>query len=93
MSISPPDALGIPDVAALRQRWLAELEGLPADAPQVVVDLGAVPDVDAAGLQLLVSLARTVERRGARLRLTGAGAGLRASLADLRSGLVAHLEA
>jgi anti-anti-sigma regulatory factor len=92
MSLSPPDALSIQNVAALRQRWLAELDALPADAPEVGVDLGMVPDVDAAGLQLLVSLARTVERRGGRLRLTGAREGLRSSLAELRSGLCAQME-
>ena len=92
MPLTPPDALGIQDVAALRQRWLSELDAMPADAADLAVDLGAVPDVDAAGLQLLVSLARTAERRGARLRLTGVNAGLRGSLGELRSSLCAQVE-
>lgn len=93
MQLSSPEALGIQDVAAVRQRWLADLAVAPADAQDIVVDLGALPDVDAAGLQLLVSLARSAEARGARLRLAGVSDTLRASLAEWRSGLCAHLEA
>lgn len=93
MQLGTPDALGIQDVAALRQRWLADLAAAPADAAELVVDVAALGDVDGAGLQLLVSLARSAERRGARLRLAGVRDGLRATLDGLHSGLFAHLEA
>lgn len=92
MQLASPDVLGIQDVADVRGRWLAELASAPADTREFKVDLGALPDLDAAGLQLLVSLACTVERRGAKLRLGGARDTLRVSVAEWRSGLATHFE-
>lgn len=93
MKLPTPVGLGIQDVSALRQGWLDCLAGQASDDTLIEVDISAVPDVDAAGLQLLVSLARSAERAGRRLHLQGASETLARSLAEWHSVLSAHVEA
>lgn len=48
--------------------WLSQLDATPSDAPlQVVAD--GVEEVDAAGVQLLIALSRSLAVRGRRLQL------------------------
>ncbi|MEI7446746.1 MAG: STAS domain-containing protein [Burkholderiales bacterium] len=61
-----PRELCVPAVAALRT---ACLEWLDAAADDAQVDASGVDEVDAAGVQLLVSLSRTLAERGRPLRL------------------------
>jgi anti-anti-sigma regulatory factor len=96
--ISLPAELTIYTVGALHPQWLACLDGgadaAPADgdtAADFCVDAAAAAELDAAGIQLLASLAGAVAARRLRLRLvdpspalTGACAalGLSSLLAD-----------
>lgn len=67
MDLRLPEELTIAEAADLRLRLLAALEG---GAP-VVLDGGAVADVDAAGLQLLCAARRSAAARGVKLTLRG----------------------
>jgi anti-anti-sigma regulatory factor len=67
MVISLPEELTIAEAADLRVRLLAALEG----GGPVVLDGGAVADVDAAGLQLLCAARRSAAARGVTLTLRG----------------------
>ena len=73
-----PPELTIYGVAELRPQWLAWVDtGRAADAPpRAEVDGSQVLDVDGAGLQLLLSLAGTLEREGRSLALTAPSATL-----------------
>lgn len=57
-------AMTIYEAAQARDRLLAALPGGTA----VVVDLSGVAEIDTAGIQLLVMLAREARRRGCALR-------------------------
>jgi anti-anti-sigma factor len=79
----PPVALQLPPeltiyaAAELHPQWLAWLAA--ASGPgreEAVVDAHAVDQVDAAGLQLLVSLERSLTDRGVRLRLNAPSSAL-----------------
>ena len=61
-----PNELCVPAVAALR---LACLEWLDAQDADELVDASRIDEVDAAGVQLLVALSRTLALRGRSLRL------------------------
>jgi len=63
-----PAEMSIYNVAELRAQWLAWLDAAPAEGPDCV-DASAVAEVDAAGLQLLLSLAAALERRRRSLQL------------------------
>ena len=63
-----PAELTIFAVAELRVPWPAWLSGLPG-AAQAAVQAVAVDQVDAAGLQLLLSLQRSAAARGHGLQL------------------------
>lgn len=77
-----PTELTIYAVSQLRQRWLAWLDAAP-DAAQCRVAAAAVDQVDAAGVQLLLALARSLAERGAGLRLVEPSAPLREACAAL----------
>jgi ABC-type transporter Mla MlaB component len=63
-----PAELTIFAVAELREPWQAWLSGL-SGAAQATVRADAVDQVDAAGLQLLLSLQRSAKARGHSLQL------------------------
>lgn len=74
MPLAPalPTELTIYAVAGCRETFLAELDRLDADdTPEAPLQLPAqaVEEVDAAGLQLLIALERSLARRGRRLQL------------------------
>jgi anti-anti-sigma regulatory factor len=84
-----PSELTIYTAAETRTALLATLAAQPADAEgELALDGGAVAEVDGAGLQLLVSLARSLESRGRRLRVDRPTSALSAACSAL--GL-AHL--
>ena len=69
-----PEELTIYTVGDLRTQWLGWLAGLHEDA---TIDGAAVGQVDAAGVQLLVSLVRSLDARQLGWRLQGVGGALR----------------
>lgn len=71
MVVHLPEELTIAEAADLRIRLLAALEG---GAP-LVLDGGAVADVDAAGLQLLCAARRSAGARAVTLTLRGPRSG------------------
>ncbi len=97
-SAPPPAALPLPPeltiytVGELHPQWLAWLAAAPADAPQATVNAAAVDQVDAAGLQMLLSLQRALEARGQRMGVEGASPALRDGCAAIGLGdwLQAH---
>ena len=68
-----PEELTIYTVGDLRTHWLAWLAGLHEDA---VIDGAAVRQIDAAGVQLLLALARSIDARQLGWRLQGVGGAL-----------------
>lgn len=64
-----PDELTIYTVGDLHRQWASWLASVPADCTVPAMDAQAVGQVDAAGLQLLVSLDSALARRGAALSL------------------------
>lgn len=63
-------------------RWLSQLDAAPPDAPlQVAAD--GVEEVDAAGVQLLIALSRSLAARGRRLQLLRPSPALQRALACL----------
>ncbi len=76
---APPAPLALPaeltiyTVGELRPQWLSWLGALPAGGGAVApVQAAALDQVDAAGLQMLLSLGHALERLGLRLQLQGA---------------------
>ena len=64
-----PDELSIYTVGELHRHWLDRLAESPADGAPRPVSARAVDHVDAAGLQLLLSLDRALAQRGCGLLL------------------------
>jgi anti-anti-sigma regulatory factor len=68
-----PDEVTIYTVGELKEQCLAWLGEAPAEsdsgADRWTLDAGAVDQIDAAGVQLLVSLSHTLGRQGQPLRL------------------------
>ena len=83
-----PAELTIYSAAELRRQLLAHVDA-HADAEACRIDGAAVDQVDAAGLQLLVSLARTLAPLGRTLRMGQPSAALVAACETL--GLTASL--
>lgn len=79
--------LTISQAAALRD---ALVDALCATAGDLQLDLGAVTEIDSAGVQLLLATRRSVAERGATLTLTAASAPVAEALAVF--GLDPHLE-
>jgi anti-anti-sigma regulatory factor len=75
-----PNELCVPAVSALR---LACLEWLDAQDADELVDASQVDEVDAAGVQLLVALSRSLTSRGRRLQLHAPSDPLRDALRTL----------
>jgi len=73
----------------LRPRWLDET-GAAVEDEVFALAAAAMPEVDAAGLETLLSLSHALARRGRRLRLAEASAPLRDACAAL--GLNQFLE-
>lgn len=85
-----PAELTIYSVAELRRQLLAHMDAHAyADDEACRLDAGAIEQVDAAGVQLLVSLARTLAALGRTLQLGHASPALVAACESL--GLSAHL--
>ena len=76
-SLVLPAEITIHVAAELRASWLGWLEGAAGDAAEVSVDGHAVEDIDAAGLQCLLALARSLASRQQRLRLERPSGALR----------------
>lgn len=74
-----PQELTIYAVSELRSAWLDWLTALPEGTAEsaVQLDAAAVDTVDAAGLQLLVALRRSLQAQGWRLSVTPASTALR----------------
>ncbi len=85
-TLALPEELTIYTVGELRTHWLSWLADLREDA---VVDGSATAMVDAAGVQLLASLCRSLETRQLGWRLHGVGGALREACRTL--GLAAPL--
>jgi ABC-type transporter Mla MlaB component len=68
-ALALPSELSIYTAAELHPRWLLWLEALPPDGAPARLHGGAVDQVDAAGMQLLLSLARALALRGQALQL------------------------
>jgi anti-anti-sigma factor len=77
-----PAELTIYTVGELHPQWLAWLQQGAASAP-AEVQAEAVEQVDGAGLQLLLSLARATTERGRALRLLAPSEVLRTACASL----------
>jgi ABC-type transporter Mla MlaB component len=76
--VLPPE-LTIYTVAELHPQWLAWMAQAAASADEVAAaDGAAVCEVDAAGLQMLLSLQRALAERGRRLRIDAPSAALQA---------------
>jgi ABC-type transporter Mla MlaB component len=86
-----PEELTIYTVGELHPRWLDWLQALQAEGVTAAVDGAAVDQVDAAGLQLLLSLERALTARGATLSLTTPSSALRSACESI--GLAAWLQA
>ena len=71
-----PAELTIYVAAELRSPWLAWLDSEAGDAEVACADGAAVEDIDAAGLQCLVALARSLAARQQRLRIDAASPAL-----------------
>lgn len=91
-----PEELTIYTAAELHGRWLADLAAGPAphaaddgEGTLAVIDAAAVEQVDGAGLQLLLSLLRTLADRGLAVRVERPSAVLCAAAAAV--GLDAHM--
>jgi len=80
-----PAELTIYAVGALHPQWLAWLGDGPAALP-AEVQAAAVEQVDAAGLQLLLSLQRSLADRGRRLQIQAPSEVLRAGCEALGLG-------
>jgi len=83
-SLQLPAEMTIYVAAELRTPWLAWLDRGAGDAAEARVDGQAVEEIDAAGLQCLLALARSLDARQQRLRLERPSRALR--LACLRLG-------
>lgn len=80
-----PAELTIYNVGELHPQWLAWFSEVTASGVEGVAEVqaGAVELVDAAGLQLLLSLHRALSIHGRRHRITGASNALAAGCAGL----------
>ena len=77
-ALALPAEMSIYNVAELRGQWLDWLDAAPAEGPGRV-DASAVAEIDAAGLQLLLSLAGALERRRRSLQLLQPSAALQSA--------------
>jgi ABC-type transporter Mla MlaB component len=85
-----PAELTIQHAAAVHAQWCEQLPSV-AGGDTACIDAGAVQAIDGAGLQLLLSLLRTLRARGAEPRLEQVGHALAAGIAAF--GLAPHLSA
>lgn len=83
-AIALPAELTIYTAAELRTQWLEWVAALdPADAGDALVDAAAVDQVDAAGVQLLAALVRSIAATGLGWRLDAPSDALRAACTTL----------
>ena len=82
-----PAELTICHLAELRADWLAAMEGDVSDGP---FEVGAdrVDDIDAAGIQLVLSLSHALVRDGRALKLVEPSGALRAACMALGAGFL-----
>ncbi len=71
-----PNELSIYTVAEVRSQWLTQLAEPEADQAAVALDGAAVVRVDAAGVQLLIALAKALAQHHRPLHLTAPSAPL-----------------
>ena len=88
-TLTLPTELTIYTAGELRPQWLAWLSALPGNA-EAQADGSAIAEVDAAGLQLLLSLARALAQDGRTLRVQQPSASLQRACEGL--ALTALLE-
>lgn len=77
-----PAELGIYCAAQTQQALIGVLSSWPSDSPRTTMGLrgDAVETIDASGVQLLLSLHRSLEARGLQLQIFGASDPLRHGL-------------
>ena len=85
---SLPSEVTIYNAAELRAQWLACLDALPerpddTTGLHTTLDASRIDVVDGAGVQLLLALARSLQRRGRILRLARPTEALRVACATL----------
>ena len=73
-----PAELSIYTAGELSSHWLAWLDAQAGEGPGQV-DASAVAEIDAAGLQLLLSLSAALQRRGRSLQLLQPSAALQSA--------------
>ena len=83
-NVLPPELtiFTVTECRALYLEWL-DGEAPSASADRMSLDASSVVEVDGAGIQLLVSLERSLASRGKALKLCGAGPSLSAACNDL----------
>lgn len=82
-----PAELTIYVAAELRTTWLAWLDALPADSPvEALADGQAVTEVDAAGVQCLLALQRSLHTQGRTLHLRQPSPALHKACVTLGAG-------
>jgi anti-anti-sigma factor len=64
LQLSLAGTLSIAEAAETRTDLLTHLDAASAKVKEVRIDLSAVPEIDSAGIQLLVSTARTLRSQG-----------------------------
>lgn len=78
--LNPGPELTIPCAAVLRTAWLAALAEHPANGSPFAVDLGAVQEIDSAGVQLLLALGHSLAQRQQSLHIVAASPAAREAL-------------
>jgi anti-anti-sigma regulatory factor len=67
--LAAPDTLGLESRVAIRKAAIQLLEGMPAGAGRLVIDLGRTRHVDSAGLGALMLIQRAAAERRQRVIL------------------------
>ncbi len=67
LTLALPPELTIYTAREMLPQWLGWLHQLPADADVATVDGAGLGEIDGAGVQMLVSLQRTLAERGRRM--------------------------
>ncbi len=77
LQLSLAGTLSIAEAAETRNDLLTHLHAASAKVKEVRIDLSAVPEIDSAGIQLLVSTAHTLRSQGRKATLQGCSAEVR----------------
>jgi len=79
LKLSAGADLSIGAAAALRERWLAQIDAAPSEAP-LHLALDGVAECDSAGVQLLLALRHSAQAEGRPLQLAGSSPAVREAL-------------